>query len=989
MSQFQFTGLPAAALQSSSGFNLSDLLTTALPDLATLQQTLGDFMGYSQHARLLQLDVEGIDLPWLVERWHSSEALNAPFTHDLSVLLMQARLSLDDLLGRVAYLTLLQADGSQRRFAGLIDSIAQLGADGGLARYGLRLVPATHYATLQGGSLVWQDLAVDTLTDRILARYAPHIRHRWQLGSALKPRSLCVQYQETDWQFLTRLWSEEGISYYYEHNQESSGTQSAQTNPGGADGSGHTLVLVDTQNTWPVHPAIAYGRISSALSDDRIDALNLTHALHTSTTTRASWDYKTLVAPAASAEDSLYPNAPELEDYSGSGAYRHANNDAAAEQATRAQAANRHAMHTYQGGGTVRSLAPGARFTLTEHADFIADYDYLVQAMGANANDASPELIITAIAHSAANNLTLGNGQDSATPASQERGSYRNTFHAVRPDAPIVPTRHPRPAAMPQTALVTGLPDSLPDAPSTERDHRIKLQFHWQRGKRPNPGGYDSQPIPDSDQASGTDTSHTWVRVAEWLAGPNWGSHFLPRIGDEVLIDFIDADPDRPLVIGSLHNPQDLPPYSAGADSPANHGGTVSGIHTLGLDGVDYARALFDDARTQLRTQLKTGYHNSQFNAGHIIHQAPHSSTRGAWRGAGLELKTDGWAILRASMGLLITTSARAGTGQATASTQMDSSEAISELAKAQTLAQTLTQGAAAHGIAAHDPQPLIDYTESLKQTYPEPVGGQSQQKHAAFDRTDTDLAERYTQPALHLDAPAPAIVTTPASSVHYAAIDHTAIVQGDMQQTAQATASFVAGGTLSLYNDQPAGGSGQALQIKAGNGPVSLQAHTDALELSADQSLKIISVDDEIHITAQDRITLTGADSQIELNGMNITFRTPGTFKSQSGGQDNAPSQGSAGTPLGLPSGVITPLMPPGEVPTLSQIYDEYFRLQSETTGEDLQKIPYRLLRPSTKQELNAKTGADGKTTLHSTEMNPDELKLHYSGDRDINHGW
>ena len=161
---------------------------------------------------------------------------------------------------------------------------------------------------------MWQDLAVDTLTDRILARYAPHIRHRWQLGSALKPRSLCVQYQETDWQFLTRLWSEEGISYYYEHNQESSGTQSAQTNPGGADGSGHTLVLVDTQNTWPVHPTIAYGRISSALSDDRIDALNLTHALHTSTTTRASWDYKTLVAPAASAQDSLYPNAPELED---------------------------------------------------------------------------------------------------------------------------------------------------------------------------------------------------------------------------------------------------------------------------------------------------------------------------------------------------------------------------------------------------------------------------------------------------------------------------------------------------------------------------------------------------------------------------------------------------------------------------------------------------------------------------------------------------
>ncbi len=963
MSQLQFAGMPAAALQSSSGFKLSDLFATALPDLATLQQTLGDFIGYSQYARLLQLDVEGIVLPWLVEHWQGSEALNAPFSHELTVLLMQARLSLDDLLGRVAYLTLMQADGSMRRFSGIIDSIAQLGSDGGLARYGVRLVPATHYATLQGGSLVWQDLAVDTITDRILARYAPHVRHRWQLGSAFTARSLCVQYQETDWQFLSRLWSEAGISYYYEHSQEASSSE----------GSGHTLVLVDTQNTWPPHAAIVYGRISSALGDDRIDALQLHHALHTSTTTRASWDYKTLIAPAAEASDSLYPNAPALEDYSGSGAYRHSNNDDAQAQAHRAQAANRLAMQTYHGGGAVRSLAPGARFTLTEHADFVADYDYLIQALGKNASAAAPELIVLSVAHYAANNLTLGTGQDSGAAASPEHGSYRNTFSAVRPDAPIVPTRHPRPAATPQTALVTGLAEHLADAPHTERDHRLKLQFHWQRGSSPNPGGHSDQPITDTDQASGTDTSHTWVRVAEWLAGPNWGSHFMPRVGDEVLVDFIDADPDRPIVLGSVHNPEDLPPFSAGVDSGANHGGTVSGIHTRGLDGGDYARALFDDAQGQLRTQLKTGYHNSQFNAGHILNQAPHSSMRGAWRGVGFELKTDGWAVLRASMGLLLTTTARPGTGQATASTQMDSSDAISELDKAQSLAQTLTQGAAAHGIAAHNSQPLVDYTESLKQTYTSPVGGQSELKHTAHARTDTDPAERFNQPALHLDAPAPAIITTPASSVHYAAIDHTTLVQGDWQQTATATASFVAGGTLSLYNDQAAGGAGQALQIKAGNGPLSLQAHTDALELSADQSLKIISVNDEIHITAQERITLTGADSQIELNGMNITFRTPGTFKAQSGGQDNAPSQGSAGTPLGLPQRVITPLIPEADVPTLQEVYDEAFVLKEKISGMPLANTKYRIKNSSGGYEYGV-TDKDGYTHLVNTR-NAEEL--------------
>jgi len=95
-------------------------------------------------------------------------------------------------------------------------------------------------------------------------------------------------------------------------------------------------------------------------------------------------------------------------------------------------------MHTYQGSGAVRSLVSGARFTLTEHADFIADYDYLIQAMGQDANDASPELIVLSVAHHAANNLTLGNGQDS-TDNAKARGSYHNTFTAVRPDAPIAP----------------------------------------------------------------------------------------------------------------------------------------------------------------------------------------------------------------------------------------------------------------------------------------------------------------------------------------------------------------------------------------------------------------------------------------------------------------------------------------------------------------------------------------------------------------------
>ena len=147
------------------------------------------------------------------------------------------------------------------------------------------------------------------------------------------------------------------------------------------------------------------------------------------------------------------------------------------------------------------------------------------------------------------------------------------------------------------------------------------------------------------------------------------------------------------------------------------------------------------------------------------------------------------------------------------------------------------------------------------------------------------------------------------------------------------------------------------------------------------DQSLKIISVDDEIHITAQERITLTGADSQIELNGMNITFKTPGVFKAQSGGQDNAPSQGSAVTPLGLPQGVITPLMPPGEVPTLQEVYDEQVVYQDAKNEAIEGHLSYKLNNTTTQQAWRGKSPVKGETPRENTpEAQTLEYALRYS---------
>ena len=117
------------------------------------------------------------------------------------------------------------------------------------------------------------------------------------------------------------------------------------------------------------------------------------------------------------------------------------------------------------------------------------------------------------------------------------------------------------------------------------REHHVRIQFAWQRGRQPNGGGLadaGSEAFPEG-HAPGDATSGTWVPVAEWLSGPNWGSHFLPRIGSEVLVEFLHGDLDQPRITGQLYNGDVAPPFAL-VDA-SNHPGTLSGLHSQSHDG--------------------------------------------------------------------------------------------------------------------------------------------------------------------------------------------------------------------------------------------------------------------------------------------------------------------------------------------------------------------------------------------------------------------
>lgn len=365
-----------------------------------------------------------------------------------------------------------------------------------------------------------------------------------------------------------------------------------------------------------------------------------------------------------------------------------------------------HTLHA--GAGSARVLAAGAAFTLRQHAQHDGQ-----------------RFVPVAIEHVAVNNL--GQGIVALLDAPElEHGSYRNRFLAVPAATPLraLPQDRPRMPG-PQSARVVGVADA---ALSPSRDHQVRIQFPWQRGDQPTPGGLTDSASTAPGHAPGDQRAGTWVPVAEWVAGPNWGSHFLPRIGSEVLVEFLHGDIDQPRITGQLYNGELAPPFGGGLDARASHPGTLSGLHTQSHDGSGTQQWLLDDTPGQLRTRLHTSLADTRLELGYLVQ---HSDTaRGALRGQGFELASQGWGNVHAAQGLLLSSSAR----DQGASTALDVAEAVAQLHGAQRTAQalhaTLTQQQVP-GLDAHpsvtrlreaiDPQAQGKYTAA--------VGGQARQQ--------------------------------------------------------------------------------------------------------------------------------------------------------------------------------------------------------------------------------------------------------------------
>jgi type VI secretion system secreted protein VgrG len=503
----------------------------------------------------------------LLVGFQGQEAISHLFHFELDLLAdNQTDVVFDRLLGQAVTVRLAQAEAASRLFHGIVQRVRQGNRDRFFTHYFLDIVPQAWLLTRKAQCRIFQNLS----TPDILRKVFAGLNVAFQVQGTFYPRDYCVQYRETDFDFASRLMEEEGIWYFFRHTAQ-----------------GHQMVLANTPLAHPVlaepNP-ILYEQVTGGLRDDfRITGWEKAQELRSGKVTL--WDhsfelpYRHLEADkvvcngvpvgmkdhklALAGNDKL-----EIFDYPGRYAQRfdginpgggdspdnlrriYEDNKRTAE--IRLQAESVQSL-VIRGTSNCRHLVSGYQFALKRH--FNADGLY----------------VLTRVEHSAGAALDYRAGKGGAF-------HYHNTFTCIPLAVPYRPApRTARPFIRgTQTAVVVG---PAGEEVFTDKYGRVKVQFPWDRQ-----GKYDAD-------------SSCWVRVAQPWAGKRWGASFWPRVGQEVIVAFQEGDPDQPIIVGSVYNADQMPPYlGQGFDPKHAHDHKISGIKSnTSAQGQGFNEWRFDD----------------------------------------------------------------------------------------------------------------------------------------------------------------------------------------------------------------------------------------------------------------------------------------------------------------------------------------------------------------------------------------------------------
>lgn len=559
---------------------------------------LADLIDARQHNRILRLSFPHDDGPpaqMLVQRLDAVEGLSRHFAFTVELLSDDPSLALKEMQGKLLTIELVRLDGSLRYFSGYVFSFRRTHADGGITHYEAELGPWLRFLELRKDNYLFHNKNLREQAESIFGDYSVLPRWEWRVIGPDPAMTDACQFDETDFNYLSRRWEAAGMHYWYEHAED-----------------GHTLVVSDDSTSVPETDVDAEVRFHAAgghAEEDSIDRWSPVRHIVPSSVAVTSFNFKD-PKPAGLSIPTLNQQGgvPSIEHYEYVGAYGFRNSvegDAVARlRMEEMEAASRY----FEGEGNCRHLQSGRWFRLTDHFNH-DQYDFSAQA-------GQDDFLVLAVHHSATNNYLERDGSEPG---------YRNRFTCMRKRIPWRPGRgfnsKETRILAPQTATVVG-PEGH-DGIHTDEYGRVRVQFHWDR------------------EGTMDERSSAWLRVAGAWAGAELGAAAVPRVGSEVLVQWLDGNPDRPIITGNVYNAGNMPPWSV----PAQRSLTGLRSRELGTGmgnspGGRGNHLILDDTNAGIQAQLKSDHECSQLSLGHIA-RVEDMGGRKDIRGEGWELATN------------------------------------------------------------------------------------------------------------------------------------------------------------------------------------------------------------------------------------------------------------------------------------------------------------------------------------------------------------
>ncbi|EXR19575.1 type VI secretion system Vgr family protein [Acinetobacter baumannii] len=815
----------------------------------------------------IQFSNQSLNQQVFLQRIEGEHTLNQGSVAELLCLSTNAHIALKQFIGGQVAVDQVTDTGQFFRTTGIITEASQGQSDGSLTIYNLTLKDPTALWHKRRNSRVFMNKSVRDISEILFKEWqgkSPLFASSITLDTSglskdYDVRPFVMQSNESDYDFLTRLWRSEGINWLVDESQLFVADPNASIQP-------QVLRLIDDNQNYQAleRRSIRYQRSSATEQFDTITQVKAERRLQPTSVHVQRWQADALQQEEGSGsvqgtqkhsehydnaslnlEDAWHVSPAWMQDLNGEDQATASGNSQIEQLNQHINAYHHLSSKQFTVAGNVRDAQVGYWFELNDHPELdqhdSADKEFLILSKHYYNQNNLPKELQQQLER------LLPQGKLKAAQLDSQNPEQRHfaELNVVRRNIKAVPEYNPlehRPAAHPQRARVVGLEG---ESIHVDQWGRIKVRFLFTRADdHSHDGGAGS---------NDNDTDSAWVDVLTPWAGAGYGARFLPRVGEIVVIDFFDGNVDRPFVVGRIHEAERHPTqFDQKGQLPDTK--KLSGIRSEEVGGKGFNQLRFDDTTGQISAQLQSSHAASQLNLGNLSYPKDKAESDG--RGEGFELRTDQWGAVRAGSGLLVSTHKQ----DQAQGVHLDASEAKQQIEGGLNNAKALSE------VAKNQQTDPLEMLENLK-TFIEQIEEKDQDKAAAFK-----------QALMILTAPN-SIALASNEDIHLSADGQLNQTAGDsINLSTQKNLIAHAQNKISLFAAQ------QGARLYAGKGKVEIQAQGDGADLIARKAVQVISTEDKIEATAAKEIVLTAGGSQVKITGSGIFMTTSGKFEVKAG---------------------------------------------------------------------------------------------------------